>query len=178
MPEDKAMAPTGVSLFGSPVPWVVSEHTPLKLLTVCGRTQAEPWDSAVHDGVQASWGSGMMDNDKRPRSAQQLVARYRGVTGAQVISSLRQALSCGSVTFEGEAMKPYLDLSLPRLGVDAQYGFCAGLGRNHALPRCALLLARGDRATVVVSGFYHPGTDQQAFLVQAAPIFAAALSRA
>ncbi|MFD9964821.1 hypothetical protein [Amycolatopsis sp. NPDC058986] len=172
-PADAELAPFDLRLFGDPVPYLASENTTLALVAACGEKQ--PWDAKAKQGTQVEWTS---DRSKAKTHAKQLIVRYEGTSGAAVVNGVKQALRCGTVQTEGMSVQVGGEVGLPSLGLDAQYAFCDQFPSGD-IGRCYLLLAKGDKASVVVMAgndrSAHP--ERQTLIPKIAPIFAAALSR-
>jgi hypothetical protein len=172
LPTDAELSATGVRSDAAPVPYLVSENTPLVLVSACDGKHA--WDSQAVDGIQAHWATN--DEDR----ADQLMARYEGISGAEVITAIKKALSCGTVTSKDLAFTLTGETPLPKVaGADNQYAFCGTVPGGIGLNRCYLLLSSGDKATVLTKmGDLKAGVAPARKLLAAlAPAFAAALAR-
>lgn len=173
LPTDAELSSTEFKTSGEPVPYIVSENSPLTLITACGEKHS--WDKQAKQGLQMHWLTGPNDG-----TAAQFVARYEGISGTEVITAIKQALTCGKVTSDDLPLTLTGEIPLPTLtGADNQYAFCAQYTRTPVLIHCYLLLSSGDRATIVHQGGH--GKDdiarKQKLLTSVAPMFAAALSR-
>jgi hypothetical protein len=174
VPADTDMAPAHLQAMSPPNPYVISTNTPLILLAACGETHA--WDAKVKAGEAVSWWSGKPGGG----SAKQVIGRYDGVTGADVVVGIRRAMSCGTVKYKDAVYALKTELSMPKFaGSDAQFAFCAEYPGAQDLDRCFLLLAVGDRASAFVAdGYPQTQREMKTMLTAAGPAIAAALGKA
>lgn len=176
LPADAELSALGVRSFQSPIPYIIGENTPLVLVTACGEQHS--WDGKAAEGLQARWFTGDIANEEQ---AKQVIARYEGISGADVVAGIKKALSCGTVISDDGSWIVSDEVSLPKLaGADNQYAFCAEIRRGVPVGHCYLLLSSGDRATVlsqpIITG--KDGVAQTRKLFAAiAPVFAVALGR-
>ncbi|MEV4598091.1 hypothetical protein AB0K15_11855 [Amycolatopsis sp. NPDC049253] len=169
LPTGDEVAKVGLDDSEEPVEYVVGSTTPLQLVNVCGA--AQPWDAKAKRGAQAiaTGAAGQL---------KQLMAEYDGVTGAEVVDGVKNALSCRKVTIDDEEFTKLGEFTVPKVA-DDQYGFCVSLQGSGRFVRCVLLLAMGDRAEALTIS-NRDSSDakaQQAVLKKVAPVFAEALAR-
>jgi hypothetical protein len=170
LPTYDEVTKAGLSVQEEPVVYTIGSTTPFHLIEACGGLPSDPSAKVGAQGVSYVPGGGKGD-------VSQLVGEYAGVTGADVVASVKQATACGKVTFEHEQFSIVSDFSVPGL-VDPQAGFCASL-RVNSLVHCVLVLGRGNRATsIVFAGAWDDSLKVvKALATKTAPLYAAAFDR-
>jgi hypothetical protein len=172
LPTDAELSALGVQSDGTPVPYLISENSPLVLVMACDGQH--PWDLQAKEGLHAFWLPGHGDR------AKQFIARYEGISGADVVTGIKKALSCGTVTSDDLSFTLAGEVPLPKVaGADNQYAFCGKVPHGVNLSHCYLLLSSGDKATVFSQGGTEKGSIAQTskLFASIAPAFATALSR-
>jgi hypothetical protein len=170
LPADDEVTKAGMSVARQPVTYVIGSTTPFHLIEACGGLPSDSSAQKAAHGVTYVPGGGKGD-------VHQLVGEYAGVTGADVVASVKQATSCRKVTFEHQQLSIVGDFSVPGL-TDPQVGFCANL-RAGSLVHCVLILGHANRATAITfAGAWDDNVKAvKALATRLAPVYATALDR-
>ncbi|NED45296.1 hypothetical protein [Amycolatopsis sp. SID8362] len=167
LPVEDDVDKAGLSVETKPIAYVIGEHTPFHLLQACGGLPSDQSVQRAAQGINYVPGGGK-------GAFYQLVAEYAGVTGADVVASVKQATACRKATFHDEQFAIVGDFSVPGLS-DPQAGFCANL-RPGYLVRCVLVLGHGNRATsITFEGKWSDSVKAvKALATKTAPLYVAA----
>jgi hypothetical protein len=170
LPVEDEVDKAGLSVETKPIAYAIGEHTPFHLLDACGGL---PSDQSVQRAAQ---GTNYVPGGGKG-AFHQLVAEYAGVTGADVVASVKQAIACRKTTFRDEQFSIVGDFSVPGLG-DPQAGFCANQ-RPGYLVRCVLILGHGNRATsITFTGKWSDSLKAvKALATKTAPLYVGAFDR-
>jgi len=170
LPVEGEVDKAGLAVETQPIAYVIGEHTPFHLLAACGGLPSDQSVQRAAQGINYVPGGGK-------GAFHQLVAEYAGVTGADVVASVKQAIACRKATFHDEQFPIVGDFSVPGLA-DPQAGFCANQ-RPGFLVRCVLVLGHGNRATSIT--FEGKWSDSlkavKALATKTAPLYVAAFDR-
>ncbi|MEV6823392.1 hypothetical protein [Amycolatopsis sp. NPDC051102] len=160
----------GLAVQTQPVVYTIGPHTPFHLVNACGGLPSDPLAQWAAQGISYIPGGGK-------GNVHQLVGEYAGLTGADVVASVKQAISCRTVTIQDEQYSIVGDFSVPGLA-DPQAGFCASL-RTHSLVHCVLVLGHANRATsITFAGAWNDNLKAvKAFATRTAPLYVPAFER-
>ena len=171
LPTDDEVTKAALSVEAQPVTYVIGSTTPFHLVEACGGGLAsDPSAQRAAQGATYVPGGGK-------GYVHQLVGEYAGMTGADVVAGVKQATTCGKVTFEHEQFSIVGDFSVAGLA-DPQAGFCADL-RTSNLVHCVLVLGHANRATsITFAGAWNDSLKAvKALATKTAPLYAAAFDR-
>lgn len=165
---DGQLSALGMKPSKAPTAFVPTDGDQFSLVAACVSTQ--PSDAKVARAEQASW-----EGESPAWKVHQWVASYNGVTGADVVAGVKQALPCSTPADDTLPDTKYVEEpNIPRApGVDAQFAFCPEALQG-PLSDCYLVTAQGNLVSGVDLTRLDQGVDRQALHDQLVKVAAAA----